>query len=253
MGHPRRQPRTLLVTRTATVVLAMLGVLLMWLAFDHPSVSEPALDEAAVEPNGSSGSPATAERKSARAISTSTSGPRSTKAVQDDVRDQINGLVLPESKPLALSIPQLGVRTKLVDLGLDRSGALEVPQDPSLAGWFSRGAAPGALGPAVIAGHVTWNGAPAVFHRLGSLRKGDRLTVYRKDGRAAVFTVTRAARFSKSKFPSRAVYGPVDHAGLRLITCGGTYDAARHRYLDNVVIFAKLKAVHHTHHASGLY
>jgi hypothetical protein len=39
------------------------------------------------------------------------------------------------------------------------------------------------------------------------------------------------------------VYGPFDHAGLRLITCGGTYDKARSRYLDNVVVFAKLQAV----------
>jgi len=120
---------------------------------------------------------------------------------------------------------------------------MEVPQDPARAGWFSEGPAPGALGPAVIAGHVTWNGAPAVFHRLSSLRPGDRATVTRKDGRIAVFTVTRVARFSKSQFPSRAVYGPIDHAGLRLITCGGTYDAARHKYLDNVVVFARLEAV----------
>ena len=39
------------------------------------------------------------------------------------------------------------------------------------------------------------------------------------------------------------MYGPIDHAGLGLITYGGTYDAARHKYLDNVVIFAKLEAV----------
>ena len=51
-------------------------------------------------------------------------------------------------------------------------------------------------------------------------------------------------QFSKSRFPTRAVYGPIDHAGLRLITCGGTYDAARSRYLDNVVVFARLQAVH---------
>jgi hypothetical protein len=74
------------------------------------------------------------------------------------------------------------------------------------------------------------------------MRPGDQVTVTRKDGKIAVFTVTRVARFSKSQFPSRAVYGPIDHAGLRLIT-GGTYDAARHKYLDNVVVFARLKAV----------
>jgi len=83
----------------------------------------------------------------------------------------------------------------------------------------------------------------AVFHRLGTMRRGDQVTVTRKDGKAAVFTVTRVARFSKSRFPTRAVYGQIDHAGLRLITCGGTYDFARHRYLDNVVVFARLEAV----------
>ncbi len=70
------------------------------------------------------------------------------------------------------------------------------------------------------------------------------MIVTRKDGRTAVFSVTRVARFSKSKFPSRAVYGAIDHAGLRLITCGGTYDAASNRYLDNVIVFARLAAVH---------
>jgi sortase (surface protein transpeptidase) len=130
----------------------------------------------------------------------------------------------------------------LVELGLDTKGAMEVPA-PADAGWFSEGPSPGALGPAVIAGHVTWNGAPEVFYRLGALRRGDQVTVTREDGKIAVFTVTRVAQFSKSRFPSRAVYGRIDHAGLRLITCGGTYDAARHRYLDNVVVFARLDAV----------
>jgi hypothetical protein len=90
---------------------------------------------------------------------------------------------------------------------------------------------------------VTWNGARAVFYRLGTMRPGDQVTVTRTDGRTAVFTVTRLARFSKSRFPTQAVYGEIDHAGLRLITCGGTYDAKNHRYLDNVVVFAKLTAV----------
>jgi sortase (surface protein transpeptidase) len=147
---------------------------------------------------------------------------------------------------VAVSIPSIGVRSTLVDLGLDADGAMEVPRDPSQAGWFSRGAAPGALGPAVIAGHVTWDRAPAVFSRLGTLRRGDSVAVTRKDGKTAVFTVSRVARFSKSRFPSRAVYGPITYAGLRLITCGGTYDTVGHRYLDNVVVFARLTEVHRT-------
>jgi hypothetical protein len=117
---------------------------------------------------------------------------------------------------------------------------MEVPRDPGLAGWFRLGPTPGALGPAVIAGHVTWNGAPGVFFDLARLRPGDLVRVDRGDRREAVFEVDRVARFEKRQFPTQAVFGAVDHAALRLITCGGTYDRATHRYRDNVVAFASL-------------
>lgn len=169
--------------------------------------------------------------------------PASRGAERTDVRDRIRGTVLPGSEPLTVSIPTIDVRSRLVDLGLEPDGAMEVPKDPAQAGWFSRGAAPGALGPAVLAGHVTWDGTPAVFYRLGSLRPGDRVTVSRKDRMTAVFVVDRVARYPKTRFPTEAVYGSIDHAGLRLITCGGSYDGANRRYLANVVVFAKLHSV----------
>jgi hypothetical protein len=222
-----------LVRALIAVGLAIIGVGLVWAALARPSTPDAATDPApndhSTSSTSSSAPPPPSERPTAGAD-------------QTDLRDKTTGLVLPESDPIAVSIPRIGVRSTLVDLGLD-DGVMEVPQDPARAGWFSRGPAPGALGPAVIAGHVTWEGAPGVFHRLGTLRRGDQVTVTRKDGKTAVFTVSRVARFSKSQFPSRAVYGRIDHAGLRLITCGGTYDAVRHTYLDNIVVFAKLEAV----------
>jgi sortase (surface protein transpeptidase) len=124
---------------------------------------------------------------------------------------------------------------------------MQVPTDPSVAGWYIRGPTPGSLGPAVIAGHVTWNQVPAVFYRLGQLRPGDRVQVMRRDGQTAVFAVLRVARFVKTQFPTKQVFGAVNYAGLRLITCGGRYDASVHRYLDNVVVFTRLVDVHPSH------
>ena len=214
------------------VGLSIIGAVLVWAALARPSAPGSALGEAPTADSLPSTSPdapkPTPERPTPR-------------AGQSDVRDKITGLVLPESDPVSLSIPKIGVQSTLVRLGLDGNGEMETPPPP-VAGWFTRGATPGALGPAVIAGHVTWNG-PAVFYRLDSMRRGDQVTVTRKDGKVAIFTVSRVARYSKSQFPSRAVYGAIDHAGLRLITCGGTYDAARHRYLDNVIVFARLDSV----------
>ena len=227
-GHASRLVRGLIA-----VGLAIIGAALIWAALARPSTPDPALAPAPDDHSIPSTSPSAPQPTPERP----TAG-----AGQTDLRDQTTGLVLPESDPVSVSIPRIGVRSRLVELGLDRDGAMEVPA-PADAGWFSEGPSPGALGPAVIAGHVTWNGAPEVFYRLGTLQRGDQVTVTRKDGKTAVFTVSRVARFSKSRFPSRAVYGRIDHAGLRLITCGGTYDAARHSYLDNIVVFAKLEAV----------
>jgi Sortase domain len=228
-GHASRLVRGLIA-----VGLAIIGAALIWAALARPSTPDPALapapDDHSIPSTSPSAPQPTPERPTAGAD-------------QTDLRDQTTGLVLPESDPVSVSIPRIGVRSTLVELGLNGKGAMEVPQDPADPGWFSGGPAPGALGPAVIAGHVTWDGAPGVFHRLGTVRRGDQVIVSRKDGKTAVFTVSRVARFSKSRFPSRAVYGRIDHAGLRLITCGGTYDAARHSYLDNIVVFAKLEAV----------
>jgi hypothetical protein len=219
------------VTALIAVALAIIGAVLVWAALARPSTPDalaPAPNDQSM-PSISPGAPKpTPERGTPGADET-------------DLRDQIMGLVLPESEPVAVSIPRIRVRSRLVPLGLEENGELETPR-PADVGWYSRGPSPGALGPAVIAGHVTWNG-PAVFYRLGTMRRGDQVSVTRKDGKTAVFTVTRVAQFSQSRFPTREVYGPIDHAGLRLITCGGTYDAARHKYLDNVVVFAKLKAV----------
>jgi hypothetical protein len=36
------------------------------------------------------------------------------------------------------------------------------------------------------------------------------------------------------------VYGPLDHAGLRLITCGGPFDSGAGHYVDNIVVYADL-------------
>lgn len=117
---------------------------------------------------------------------------------------------------------------------------METPADPAKAGWYTPGPAPGEKGPAVIAGHVTWNGKPGVFHRLSSLKAGDTIEVARTDGKSSKFTVSRIAQYPKNKFPTIEVYKNIDHAGLRLITCGGQYDASQHYYPDNVVVFANL-------------
>ena len=141
--------------------------------------------------------------------------------------------------PVRLRVPAIGVDTTLVRLGLTSTGALAVPTKAMTAGWYTGSPAPGQVGPAVIAGHVHWSGIPAVFARLTELAPGDRILVTLADRSIATFTVDRVATYAKSKFPTALVYGPLEIAGLRLITCGG-YDPVSRTYEANVIAFATL-------------
>ena len=66
------------------------------------------------------------------------------------------------------------------------------------------------------------------------------VVVDRSDGTTATFRVDRVEEHAKDDFPTDEVYGDIDHAGLRLITCGGTFDEDTGDYTDNVVVFASL-------------
>lgn len=149
------------------------------------------------------------------------------------------------SAPVRLSIPAIGVNAGVIGLGADAEGRALVPPltRPEVTSWFDEGPAPGQVGPAAVYGHVdTAVTGPAVFYRLGDLVAGDLVTVARADRERAVFQVYRVAEFPKDAFPTMAVYGDTAGPELRLITCGGTYDAASGGYDDNIVAYARLIA-----------
>jgi len=150
----------------------------------------------------------------------------------------VQTLSMPRSVPVRLRVPGIAVDSKLMDLGLKRDGTLETPPGAFPAGWFTGAPTPGEVGPAIIVGHVRYE-TPGVFARLTEMRRGNRILVQRKNGSTAHFRVTKVAHFSKSRFPTKQVYGNIDHAGLRLITCGGL-DAKTNEFDENVVVFAKL-------------
>jgi hypothetical protein len=148
--------------------------------------------------------------------------------------------VMAASVPVRIEIASLGVDSELVELGLEDDGTLEVPAGAFPAGWFSGAPTPGELGPAVIVGHIDWVTGPGVFFRLAELAVGAEIRVSRTDGSVAVFRTTGVARYPKDAFPSDLVYGDIDHAGLRLVSCGGEFDRSTGHYEDNVVAFAEL-------------
>ncbi|MFF5896074.1 class F sortase [Streptomyces argenteolus] len=146
--------------------------------------------------------------------------------------------------PVRIRIPRIGVDAPMTGLALGADGRLDAPpaDDRNLAGWFEDGTPPGAEGAAIVAGHVDNAEGPSVFYGLGSLKKGARVEIDRRDGRTAVFSVDAVEVYENDDFPDKRVYGSTPHASLRLITCGGGWTRET-GYLGNVVAYAHLTEV----------
>lgn len=173
---------------------------------------------------------------------TSTPAPEVTPRPAAPGAEAVGAAPMPAVEPVGIEIPAIGVSSELMNLGLQPDGTLEVPPAGYPAGWFTGAPTPGELGPAIIAGHVDWNGQPGVFFDLRTLEPGDEVRVQRSDGSTAVFQVTRVEQYPKAAFATEEVYGDIDHAGLRLITCGGDFDESADSYEDNIVAYARLTA-----------
>ena len=143
------------------------------------------------------------------------------------------------ARPVAISIPAIGVTSTLVSLGLNEDGTVEVPADPDLAGWYRLGTRPGASGSAVILGHVDSDHGPAVFYRLRTLHPGDLVEVRIADGTTQRYRVQSVRMYPNERFPAQRIYAATGGRTLNLVTCGGEYDAAHGGYQANVVVNAR--------------
>jgi len=142
--------------------------------------------------------------------------------------------------PVRVEIPRIGVASSLDRLGRAPDGTIQEPSRWAVAGWYAPGTRPGDPGSAVILGHVDSKRGPAVFFRLRELRQGDTVTIRRVDGSSVRFVVQRTEQYPKDRFPTDAVYYPTLTPALRLVTCGGEFDATVGRYRSNLIVFATM-------------
>lgn len=146
------------------------------------------------------------------------------------------------SAPVRLIIPKINLNTTFVaPLGLNEDKTVSVPDSYTEVGWYTYGATPGEIGPAVILGHVDSYKGPAVFFSLGQLEAGDEVMVEREDGTTATFVVESKERVPQENFPTEKVYGKINYAGLRLVTCTGIFNRGKQEYSHNLIVFARLK------------
>jgi hypothetical protein len=138
----------------------------------------------------------------------------------------------PTIKPVRIDMPSLGVGAPVVPVGVGGDGALGVPDDPGVVGWWS-----GAGDTVVLDGHVdTAAQGPGALFRLVDLVSGDTVAITGADGSVRRFTVTDVRAYPKALLPPE-VFDP--ESRLVIITCGGHFDWHTRQYAENIVAFAE--------------
>lgn len=146
----------------------------------------------------------------------------------------------PPFVPARITLPS-GRQAAVAAADTATDGSLLVPDDPSRVGWWTGGGRPGdPYGSVVLAGHVDSRAyGLGVFAELTRARRGDVVALGTGD-RWARYRVVSLRRVPKARLAADTdAFDQSGPARLVLITCGGAFDPATHRYADNVVVVAE--------------
>ena len=146
---------------------------------------------------------------------------------------------VPDSSGHVLRIPGIDLEADLHAEGL-RGGKVNPPAGTVM--WYTGHdrVEPGAVGTAVIAGHVIAGGREDRFANLAEVQVGDQVELTAPDGSTSTFTVVRAEVVDKDDLTTdQTVWGTNDSVRrLAIITCDDAYGFRDdgHRVANYVVI-----------------
>ena len=140
--------------------------------------------------------------------------------------------------PTRVIIPALEVDGPVIPAGVNAENELDVPPDARTLVWYRHGPSPGAPGSAVIAGHLNWRGVNGLFANLADTPVGATITVVYDDGSEQAFTVSTVELVPKPAVSVSGVFARDGEPLLRLVTCGGEFEAAVRSYRSNVIVTA---------------
>lgn len=125
--------------------------------------------------------------------------------------------------PRYVSIPKLGVFSRVFSMGINEKSQLEAPKNIYDAGWYNDSSRPGMPGAMLIDGHSGIGKTNGVFHNVGKLARGDKIVIERGDGQSFMYSIVSVEVLKVDAVDMSTMITPAEKAneGLNLITCTG--------------------------------
>lgn len=153
----------------------------------------------------------------------------------------IDGYAVAPDMPRVLTIGKLGVKARVLPLGVTASNKLKAPSNIHDVGWYNASSKPGQPGAVLVDGHVSsWESA-GVFKNLKQLTVGDEIAIERGDGQVIRYRVVRSQAYDEAETDMRAALQPVTAGknGLNLITCYGRVKPGTSEFEQRLIVFAE--------------
>lgn len=150
-----------------------------------------------------------------------------------------NASPAPAAVPVRLEVDGRAAPVEVVPVGVEPTGALVVPDDPDVLGWWQSGPGVGApAGSTVLVGHLDVPGDLGVMRALAVLPVDTPVTLVDEQGAMATYRVAARRTFSKDDGLPTDLFRSDGSPQLVLVTCGGAFDSSTGHYADNVVVYA---------------
>lgn len=167
--------------------------------------------------------------------------PRSTPAATvPTVRATLGPPAKAAPAPSRFSAGPVGIDLPVRPYGVGEDGLMLLPETVHEVAWYAFSARPGdGTGTTVLAAHVdTVADGLGPFAELRELEEGDELSVTDAEGRVRRYSVTAVEKVAKAEVPLDRVFRRDGAAELKVITCGGSFDASD-GYSANVIVSAR--------------
>lgn len=139
--------------------------------------------------------------------------------------------------PVNITISSIGLDAKIIPVGLQEDGAMEVPEDVMEIGWYTKGARPGENGNVVLAGHVDNYLGKGVFFDLEDVSLDDEV-VLSDQGNSLRYKIVKIESYPYDDGPIEEIFGFTSQKRLQLITCTGWFNPLTKNHEERLVVTA---------------
>jgi sortase A len=159
---------------------------------------------------------------------------------EDDPPKDIGSYAVAGDLPRFFNVEKLGLHARVRRLGVGNNNILKAPANIFDVGWYDGSAKPGENGTVVLDGHVSGPTKRGVFYNIGTLQKGDKVSIERGDGKMINYSVTGTEVYDNDKVDMAKVMttSVPGKAAMNFMTCTGRFNVRTNQYEQRVVVFA---------------